>query len=303
MMRFRVVVALLFLSAVPRLVAAVPVDARPAQASPADERLLKLIPDPLPDQAVARGNATFYTADNLFEYMDGAADTFILYDFKKLLHREFSVGKVDLQVDVFDMDTADNAFGIYAAERSPDLNFLAIGAEAYQFENTLNFLQGRYYVKLSAFGEGAAPVLQPFARALSARIGENGTLPSILQQLPRTNLKPHTEQFLLKAPLGHEFLGPAYRATYSLDKQESTFLVSVAANNAEARQRLEQLAQHFRSTGTCEPAPEYGDDVIRASNTFEGKLLAKASGRYLFVLQNPVRGSEAILKEAVDRLK
>lgn len=235
--------------------------------------------------------------------MDGGADIFLHYDFQTLLHQEFRVREVELTVDVFDIATPENAFGIYASERAPWYNFIAIGTEAYRNEGILNFLQGRYYVKLAAFGEGNGSVLEQFARALSAKIGAPGSFPDLLQQLPQTQLKRRSEQYLLKDPLGHPFLGPAYLATYNLDKQESTLLISVAADQAEAQRRLKLLDQHFRETGKSESAPELGAGAIRASNSFEGKLIAQVKGRYLLALFNPVAGAPELLKEAVDRLK
>ena len=235
--------------------------------------------------------------------MDGAADAFLSYDFQTLLHREFRAGEVELTVDLFDMGTPENAFGMYAAERAPWYYFIPLGTEAYRTEAALNLLQGRYYVKLQAFGPNIDPVLDQFARGISAKIGDNGSFPDLVQKLPQTHLKRRSEQYLVKDPLGHPFLRPAYLATYNLENQESMLLVSIAANEAEAQQRLKQLDQHFRETGKSEAAPELGAGAIRASNSFEGKLIAQAKGRYLIAMFNPVAGAPEILKEAAERLK
>jgi len=282
-----------------------------AQFSPASEnvppqneqQLLRLVPDPLPAGLAAQGTPAFFKPETLYQYMDGGADAFLSYDFQTLLHQEFRAGEVELTVDVFDMGTPENAFGIYAAERAPWYNFIPIGTEAYKNEGILNSLQGRYYVKLAAFGGGSDSVLEQFARVLSSRIGDRGSFPALLQQLPQAHLKQRSEQYLLKDPLGHPFLRPAYLATYSLDNQESTLLVSVAGDETEARQRLKLLDQHFRETGKSESAPDLGSGAIRASNSFEGRLIAQVKGRYLIALFNPVAGAPDILKEAVDRLK
>lgn len=235
--------------------------------------------------------------------MDGGADAFLLYDVQTLLHQDLRAGKIDLSIDIFDMGTPENAFGIYASERAPWYYFIPIGTEAYRNEGILNFLQGRYYVKLSAFGEGSDSLLDQFARAVSAKIGAPGSFPDLLQQLPQTNLKRRSEQYLLKDPLGHPFLRPAYLATYNLDKQESTLLISIATNESEAQERLKKLDQHFRETGKSESAPELGAGAIRASNSFEGNLIAQTKGRYLVAVFNPVAGAAEILKQAVDRLE
>jgi hypothetical protein len=183
---------------------------RPQVAPELRERLLNLLPAPLPEQAVAQGAAEFYTPETLYQYMDGGADIFVLYELGAMLHQDAKAGNVDVTVDIFDMGADDKAFGIYAAERSPSYDFIALGTEGYRNQGIVNFLQGRYYVKLAGFGEGADAVLEQFAHAISASIGGRSELPALLQKLPQTNRKAHSEQYLLKDPLGHSFLGPAH---------------------------------------------------------------------------------------------
>jgi hypothetical protein len=235
--------------------------------------------------------------------MDGAADVFLLYDFQALLHQELKAGKVDLTVDVFDMGAAQDAFGIYAAERSPKYDFVAIGAEGYRNEGIVNFFQDHYYVKLAAFGDGADAVLDQFAKSLSERIGGSRTFPALIAQLPAANRKPHTEQYMRKDPLGHPFLSPAYQADYAWEKGESKLMVSVGRDAADAQARLKSLAEHFRQSGQCKPAPELGEGAVRASNTYEGTLVARAKGRYLVLLLNPGAAAGNFFRDAIEKLQ
>jgi hypothetical protein len=276
----------------------------PTQAQDANHlEMLKLVAAPLPADAAAKNAASFYGPDNLYEYMDGAADIFVLYGVRSLLHLDLKAKAAEISVDVFDMGSPENAFAIYAAERSPDFHFLAIGAEGYQYEGMLNFLQDRYYVKLLGFGNGADANLETLARTLSARIGTNPGFPALLSRLPAENRKPHSEQYMPSDPLGHPFLGPAYIVGYKSGEQESKLLVTLARDQADAQQRLKQLEQSFTKTGQCQPAPELGADAIRASNSFEGSVIAQTKGRYLLLLLNPGKGSEQLLKDAVANLQ
>lgn len=276
-----------------------------ASSVPAEvrEKLAQIIAQPLPAQAAAQGAPEFYTPTTLYQYMDGAADVFLLYDFRTLAHKEFQAGKVDVTVDVFDMGTAQDAFGIYSAERSPKYEFVTIGAEGYRNEGIVNFLQDRYYVKLAAFGDGADGVLGQFAKVLSDRIGGSRTMPALIASLPAANRKPHTEQYMRKDPFGHAFLSPAYQADYAWNGADSKLLVSVGNDAADAQTRLKTLIAHFQQSGTCKPAPEFGEGAVRGKNTYEGALVARAKGRYLVLLLNPAAaGAEDFFKDATERL-
>ena len=274
----------------------------PAQDSN-QQQMLKLVAAPLPADAAAKNPTNFYGPDNLYEYMDGGADIFVLYGVRSLLHLDLKAKATEISVDVFDMGSPETAFAIYAAERSPDFHFFAIGAEGYQYEGMLNFLQDRYYVKLLGFGNGADAVMEALARTLSARIATNPGFPALLSRLPAENRKPHSEQYMPNDPLGHSFLAPAYMIGYKSGDQESKLLVTLALDQADAQGRLKQLEQSFTKTGQCQPAPELGGDAIRASNSFEGNVIAQTKGRYLLLLLNPGKGSEQLLKNAAASLE
>jgi hypothetical protein len=270
---------------------------------PVRERLSGLLPVRLPAGAEARGPSAFYSSSTLYEYMDGGADAFQAYDVQALLHRQFKTGQAEVVVDIVDMGSLENAFGMYAAERSPKREFVTMGAEGYKGKGSLNFFQQRYYVKLLAHGDGADAALQQFATAVSGKIGRDMAYPALLSILPETRRTPRTERYMRTDPLGHPFLGPAYQATYALEGGEATLMVSVGASAGDAVARVKALEEHFRRTGQWGPAPEFGGGAARGNNSFEGSLVAAARGRYVVILLKPSSGSAAFFKDAVARLR
>ena len=255
-----------------------------------------LLREPIPGKAAGQAPATIYNPDRLYQYIDGGADIYLLYDFKALLHRDFKSGATEVTADIYEMSKPEDAFGIYAAERSPGYKFFAIGAEGYRDKGILNFLADRYYVKLSGSGPNVDPLLDQFARVLSGRIGGTRTLPPLLEKLPREHRVLHSEQYVKKDPLGHAFLAPAYVVKYALGRQETTLVVSVANDAQGAKSRAEQLAKHFKQSGEVAPAPQLGEGGMRGKNSFEGRVIARTHGRYLIVLLNPSENGSEILR-------
>ena len=272
-------------------------------SAPAQPQLGKLLSEPLPGHPKPEGAASFYKPDTLYQYIDGGADVYLLYDFRVLLHQDFKAGAADITADVYDMGKPEDAFGIYSAERSPKYNYIPVGAEGYSSKGVLNFFQDRYYVKLSGSGATADALLDQFARTLSTRIAGSRTAPPLLVKLPQQRRVKHSEQYIRKDPLGHAFLAPAYVVTYASTPKESKLLVSVANDAAGAKARLEQLAKHFKQTGECSPAPELGEGGIRAKNSFEGNIIARTQGRYVIVLLNPPQDGATLLKSAALTLR
>lgn len=266
------------------------------------QRLLATLPNPLPRQGKGEAAPSFYLSANLYEYMDGGADIYQLYDVETLLHWDLQTSVGDLTLDVFDMGTPENAFGMFSAESSPAYDYFPLGVAAYRNEGILNFAQDRYYAKLAAFGESSAPLLNEYATAISRRIGGKRDLPALLRKLPQAGRKPHTEQYIRKDPMGHPFLAPVYQAVYGSDKDERKLLLSVGKDAADAAGRMKQLAEHFAKTGNWQAAAGYGEGAMRGTNSFEGEVVARVKGRYLVMLLNPGPGAEALFMDAVGRV-
>src|SRR5438270_5808702 len=106
-----------------------------AQAPPghsAQQPIQRLVSAPLPGHTSAVGQPSLYKPDNLYEYIDGGADVYLLYDFQQLLHQQLKDGGAELTADIYEMRTPEDAFGIYAAERSPSYQFIMLGVDGYR---------------------------------------------------------------------------------------------------------------------------------------------------------------------------
>jgi len=214
---------------------------QPPLAAEVKTRLAALLP--------RGGDAVRFYSSDLYRHMDGGADLYLKYGMVAMAHREYKRAAVEAAADVFDMGGPLQAFGIYSAERSPEYHFVDIGAEGYSSESTLNFLQGRYYVRLTAFGDGAAAALDGFARAISRSIGGDRSLPALLDILPRENRVARSEKYVVQAPAGHDFLAPALTAAYRFEGKATTLVISLAADEREAKQRVEQLQRYYQRSG------------------------------------------------------
>lgn len=265
-------------------------------------RLARLLPEPRTAGATAEA-ARFYAAD-LYRYIDGAAEAYQAYGMVAMVHREYKAGDADVTVDIYDMGEPLNAFGIYSTERSPENRFIEMGAEGYVDQNVLNFLQGSFYVKLSAFSEVRAvePLMRSFAGQISKRIGGGATLPAMLAILPPANRVAHSEKYVKKAPMGYEFLAPAFTAEYRFAGQRSNLLVSVSGDAAQARNKLESLKTHFGKWGKVAEEPAVAG-AWRGSDANEGKALFFARSRCTVLLLNPPGDAAALLKNLMARIR
>ena len=165
-----------------------------------------------------------YFPDNLFEYINGAAESYLGYDFRELLVADLEKKGTGatLTLEIYDMGLPVNAFGIFAAERYPENKPVALGEQGYIEGEALNFLAGRFYVKLLAFGLGdatEATLTEAGAKVAGAVKGAGG-LPALVGAFPKDNLVARSEKYIKKNFMGYEFLHDGYVASYKLGDRE-----------------------------------------------------------------------------------
>jgi hypothetical protein len=275
----------------------------PAQIPAAEKaKLARLLPSP-PGPGATAEEPRFYAAD-LYQYIDGAAEAFHMYDLVAMVHREYKAGDAEITVDIYDMGEPINAFGIYSAERSPENRYIQAGAEGYIDEHVLNFLQGSFYVKLSGFSDkgSAQPLMRSFAGEISKRIGGGAALPAILAVFPASGRVARSEKCVKRAALGHEFLAPACTADYRFAGKQSSLLISTSADAAQAKKKLELLKGYFAKSGKVADEPALSG-AFHGSSSHEGETIFFARGRHTVLLVNPPADAAAFLKEVASRLK
>jgi hypothetical protein len=204
--------------------------------------LMAVLPDV--DGFVSEDSPQTYYPETLFEYINGAAEIYLSYDFRELIVAQYNKKNDDdtVSVEIYDMGNHRNSFGIYSAERFPDSQFISLGTQGYLEEGSLNFLVGRYYVKLLCFDceEKSNELLQEFCREIVEKVENKPGFPELLEFLPKEGRLPNTEKFILRNFLGYRFLHHGYVASYEVEGQTFDCFVIEAQDPQEAVSLLQQ---------------------------------------------------------------
>ncbi len=147
-----------------------------------------LLPDTIEDWKVSAKDQ-MYSRENLYKYIDGGAELYISYGFKKVINRTYSKpGQPDIVVDLFDMGTSQNAFGVFSHSRETIDNTFGQGSQYTQGQ--LLFWKNHFFVSILASPETVESKKAVFniARKIEAAIKGKGPLPEILTFLPQQSL-------------------------------------------------------------------------------------------------------------------
>jgi hypothetical protein len=192
------------------------------------------------------GDIQTFSPKDLFEYINGAADLYLSYDFQELKVAEYqNEKKASVTVEVYRHKTPIHAFGIYSQERLSNANFLDIGVQGYSETDILNFVSGNYYVKMSSFKTGPEDqeVLPTFAKKVVENLGEKGSLPSILSAFPKEGKRENSEKFVSIKFLGYSFLYSAFTADYDLSGKKFKLFIIEGVDQRECKDMIEKYLQ------------------------------------------------------------
>ncbi len=266
-----------------------------------DPSLLALIPTI--DGWTATEKPRSFFPDTLYEYIDGAAESYIGYDFEELAVAEFSQAgtTASLTLEIYDMGDTLDAFGIYSAERFPDNKAVDIGTHGYIEGEVLNFVAGPNYVKLLCFngGESTASILEVFARKVAAAAGAKGAIPAPFSVFPKDGLVPNSEKYIRRNVMGFDFLSDGYLVSYKADGAEFEGFVIEPDKAQDPAALLKRLLDFFTRDGQAVEPSAAG---YRVRNKYAQNLFLGIAGDRLCGINRVPDGSERAGSALFERL-
>jgi hypothetical protein len=232
-----------------------------------------------------QGPARTYTAENLFEYMDGNAEGYLIYGFTRMDGVTCASGGDTILIDISEMADADSAYGIFTANRHPNFPVAPIGMAGQVQPRKATFVKDKFYVEFSANPEkDHSAALKLFAAALEKTIAGRTTLPEALSWFPPDKLK--SLRLVPESVLGLRALRRGYAAEYEFGK---AFVATEESPDAAAA-----VMQKMRDRiGQTAPA-QASDEAFQVADKYLGRLCFFRKGRYLGGYANVAEGSDPV---------
>jgi hypothetical protein len=133
----------------PAVLVATPAAPAPATLKPVATVSNDSLPT-LPPELSALSAPEMFTADNLYDKVDGKADLYLTAGFVGLQCQRLALkatNDVWMEWFVYDMGTLPQAFSVFSLQRRAEAQPLDLTPFAYQTQNSLYFVSGRYYVE------------------------------------------------------------------------------------------------------------------------------------------------------------
>lgn len=215
----------------------------------------------------AMSDTEYYSADTLYEKINGRAPAYLGFNFQKLTCRTFTIKGVPgqyLDAFIFEMDTPVNAFGIFSMEREAGAKPLDFVNDGYRSEMGFFFRQGNAYIQVIAsdVSEQVLAAAEEFSRITAAKIQINDTGVEAASILPMDQIIEGSISYIQENAYGLALLNDVFEARYEIKGLELSFF-AMKTDPSSAQEALESVQQFFQDYGTViENEPINGCQIV-----------------------------------------
>lgn len=251
----------------------------------ADQEMIKRVPSPACAEGwVMDGNVTLFDKESLFDRINGESELFFPYGFEVLAYARYESRqnpKIAIDMDVYQVGSLLDAFGLFSIFRRQDDAEAAIGTGGTISPSQLFFYQDHYFVRLQVTGTTSVDqeALRSCAGSLSRNLPAAGARPRALDVLAVPAVVSRSVRYMAQSLLGYAFFSKGLVAD-ALLKGETVQVFLVNEGTAEAARRtLAAYGVYLKTSGS---APRITGDKGRSSlegtDPLYGKVVAEQSG-------------------------
>lgn len=236
-----------------------------------------------------------FSPENLYDRINGSAPLFLENNFREMTSMEYTRGGDYITIQAYRHATPEDAFGMYASERSPDFSYFPIGVEAQGDSTNIYFCAGSMYVKIWGEAEGIGSVLQEIAQELAIKIAPEAKYPIAFTAFPGEGKIPFSKAYITSNYIGHEFLRSVYTEDYEIEGQAFQAFVIDAKTGEGA---LEVLRKYLAFTKQGGDLPEDGKLLI-IKDRYNGDIPVIKEKQFIagiFSESGAVPGAEELLR-------
>jgi len=233
------------------------------------------------------GPARSFQPDNLYDYIDGNAEAYLLYHFVAMKGITCQSGEATLNIDISEMEDPEFAYGMFTSTRDPRLPNEKMGVAGQITPRKGFFVKDKYYVEISANPErDFSATLRAFLSIIEKNIQGRSTLPDALAWFPTENLVPDSIRLVPESVLGLRLLKTGYVAQYQSGKG---FLVREASPEAAA-QVFAKLKERFAQTAPVRIA----DEAFTATDKYLNGMCVFRKGTFIGGFANLSSGHNGV---------
>jgi hypothetical protein len=246
-----------------------------------------------------------YDDKSLWEYINGGAEMYLLYNFKAVATADYQKADVEIITDIYQFDSPVDAYGLYSMFRFPDVEVIRLGVEGFLAPPMLSFVKGEYLVRLTGYPESSETDLAVInlAGEIVKLIPGSTEPPAPFSSFPAGETVALTDRYYAESFLGHKFLIEVFCRDYLLEGDSLTLFIS-EDQTGEKYILWSELAEriHKRNNVTAD-LPFDDDRSFVFDDSFHGNVIAGLYKGKLAGMTNYSKKHESFLANWLNTLE
>lgn len=218
-----------------------------------------------------------FDAATLSDKINGKAELYLSAGFRRLHSQRLkaeTAGDVWMEAFVYDMQTPQNAFSVFSAQRRADAQKLDVGQYGYQTPNAIFFVHGPFYVEIVASDTSEA-IMQPMRTLAQAFIATHPVETQTIEEkalFPEAGLIEDSIALVSADAFGYDRFDQIFTAAYQTG---DTQLMAYFSPRSTAREAQELAAGYtdflmaFGGTAAESDQPIPASKMIHILDTYE----------------------------------
>jgi hypothetical protein len=228
-------------------------------------------------------NTILYDTENLWDYINGAADTYVKNGFQTLEVKDYKSGDNYISVELYRFASKPHALGMYRLERPEKPKFSFLKDFAYSEGSSCNLLAGIYYVKINSndTSEFAKSEIKRIAGDFYKEYGSS-RLPVQYDYFIEEYRLKNSESFISGSFLGYDYFNNVYTCKFRGGDEGVTAFIIEYDFPKDAKKALKSYSKQAEFLTKAKEGSE-----VRISDPNNGNITLMWKGYAIFGVVNP----------------
>ena len=251
-----------------------------------------------------------FDAATLSDKINGKAELYLASGFKRLHSQRLQMETADeiwMEVFVYDMQTPQNAFAVFSAQRRSDARKVDLGQYGYQTANALFFVHGPFYVEIVA-SDTSETIIAPMRTLAKTFIKAHPVKTQTIDEkalFPAQGLMADSITLVSADAFGYERFDQIFTATYHFEGSELMAYVSRRQSPAEAQELMSGYADFLMAFGGLAVEPDLPVPAARMVHILDTYEVVFSQGPYLIGVREATdqKSAQKLALQMFDRIK
>lgn len=165
------------------------------------DNLAGLLPD-TPKGWIKSERPEIYNRQNLFDYIDGGAEEYLVYDFQKLVVQKYipetqdSLGENSITVEIWKMNSSADAYGVFSLDQEGEKS--NIGQMGAYYDGLLRFWKDAFFIRILKAEGDSKDIIWKLGSQIEKKIKKEGKPPQLVSMIPSDSLIPGSVYYFHK---------------------------------------------------------------------------------------------------------